>query len=105
MTETKASRLQQLSRLVSVPVFTVLKRGDNFISREHPPGQYMVRSSTAKEDQADFSMAGQSTTLGPVLLDDVTDCITQLWANGDVQEIIIQEYIAAAQWGVAFCFS
>jgi hypothetical protein len=105
MNESKASRLIQLNSLANVPFFTVLKRGESFMPEDFPAGRYMVRSSAAKEDQADYSMAGQSTTLGPVSLDKVTDCLMMLWKNNEVKEIIVQEYIDGAQWGVAFCFS
>jgi len=109
MPETKASRLQQLSEIVSVPAFTVITRNDKFDpagdTAGNPSCQYMVRSSSAAEDQADFSHAGQSLTLGPVSPGKVAGCIEQLWRDGTVDEIIIQQYVDASHWGVAFCFS
>ena len=73
-TSTKASRLQQLSEIVSVPAFSVITRDDSFdpagytgdYTTGNPSHRYMVRSSSAAEDQADHSHAGQSLTLGPV---------------------------------------
>lgn len=109
MPETKASRLQQLSEIVSVPAFTVITRNDTFDPDGHAVGnpscQCMVRSSSAAEDQADFSHAGQSLTLGPVSPGKVAACIEQLWRDDTVDEIIIQQYVDASHWGVAFCFS
>jgi len=109
MPETKASRLQQLSEIASVPAFTVITRNDKFDPASHTAGnpscQYMVRSSSAAEDQADFSHAGQSLTLGPVSPGEVAGCIEQLWRDDTVDEIIIQQYVDASHWGVAFCFS
>ena len=106
---TKASRLQQLSDIVSVPAFTVITRNDKFDPDSHTAGnpscQYMVRSSSAAEDQADYSHAGQSLTLGPVSPGKVAGCIKQLWRDDSVDEIIIQQYVDASHWGVAFCFS
>jgi phosphohistidine swiveling domain-containing protein len=106
---TKASRLQQLSKIVSVPVFTVISRNDRFDPAVHMAGypscQYMVRSSSSAEDQADFSHAGQSLTLGPVSPGKVAACIEQLRRDDSVDEIIIQQYVDASHWGVAFCFS
>jgi len=106
---TKASRLQQLSEIVSVPAFTVITRNDSFDPDIYTGGnqstQYMVRSSSAVEDQADFSHAGQALTLGPVSPGKVSACIEQLWRDESVDEIIIQQYVDASHWGVAFCFS
>ena len=93
MSETKASRLQQLSEIVNVPAFTVITRNDKFDPDGHTVGnpscQWMVRSSSAAEDQADFSHAGQSLTLGPVSPGEVAGCIEQLWRDDTVDEIII----------------
>jgi hypothetical protein len=109
MPETKASRLQQLSEIVSVPAFSVIRRNDRFDPAGHTAGnpscQCMVRSSSAAEDQAGFSRAGQSLTLGPVPPGKVAACIEQLWRDDSVDEIIIQQYVDASHWGVAFCFS
>jgi|GEM_PF-3259885 len=109
MSETKASRLQQLSEIVSVPAFSVITRNDEFDPDGHTAGntscRYMVRSSSAAEDQADFSHAGQSLTLGPVAPGKVAGCIQQLWRDDTVDEIVIQQYVDANHWGVAFCFS
>ena len=101
--------MQQLSEIVSVPAFTVITRNDQFDPDIHTVGnpacECMVRSSSAAEDQADFSHAGQSLTLGPVSPDKVAACIEQLWRDDTVDEIIIQQYVDASHWGVAFCFS
>lgn len=105
MAESKASRLKQLSELVSVPPFTIITRDEEFDPTGLARCQYMVRSSSALEDQADFSNAGQFTTLGPLPLEQVDDAVAQLWQNNAVDEIIIQQYVDAEYWGVAFCFS
>ena len=105
MSETKALRLTQLSELVDVPAFTVITRNDRFDPAGYSQGRYMVRSSSAAEDQADFSHAGQSLTLGPVSPDKLPGCVDQLWRDDTVDEIIVQQYVAASHWGVAFCFS
>ena len=101
--------MQQLSEIVSVPAFTVITRNDQIDPDIHTVGnpacECMVRSSSAAEDQADFSHAGQSLTLGPVSPDKVAACIEQLWRDDTVDEIIIQQYVDASHWGVAFCFS
>ena len=97
--------MQQLSEIVSVPAFTVITRNDKFDPAGYTSCQCMVRSSSAAEDQADFSHAGQSLTLGPVSPGKVAGCIEQLWRDDTVDEIIIQQYVDASHWGVAFCFS
>jgi len=97
--------LQQLSEIVSVPMFTVITRDDKFDPAGYASCQCMVRSSSVAEDQADFSHAGQSLTLGPVSPGKVAGCIEQLWRDDTVDEIIIQQYVDASHWGVAFCFS
>ena len=105
MSETKASRLQQLSEIVNVPAFTVITRNDKFYPAGYTSCQCMVRSSSAAEDQADFSHAGQSLTLGPVSPGKVAGYLEQLWRDDTVDEIIIQQYVDASHWGVAFCIS
>lgn len=105
MADTKASRLTRLSELVTVPAFSVIKRHGETGTAQYAAGEYMVRSSSATEDQADFSRAGQATTLGPVAADQIPACIEQLWQDDSVDEIIVQKYIDAWHWGVAFCFS
>ena len=101
--------MQQLGEIVNVPAFTVITRNDKFdpagLIPDYPSSQCMVRSSSAAEDQTDFSHAGQSLTLGPVSPDKVAACIEQLWRDETVDEIIIQRYVDASHWGVAFCFS
>jgi phosphoenolpyruvate synthase/pyruvate phosphate dikinase len=105
MIETKASRLQALSAIVTVPEFIVLKREDSCHLSLDSSCQYMVRSSSKLEDQDEFSQAGQFSTVGPIDKETVPATIQQLFQNDDVDEVIVQDYIEAKQWGVAFCFS
>ena len=105
MLETKASRLQTLSRVVTVPEFIVIERRDDYHFDPDSSGQYMVRSSSKLEDQDEFSQAGQFSTIGPISKEKVSVSIEQLFQNDDVDEVIVQNYINAEQWGVAFCFS
>lgn len=103
--ETKASRLQALSRIVTVPEFIVIERNDDYHFNLDSDCQYLVRSSSKLEDQDEFSQAGQFSTIGPISKEKVPASIQQLFQNGDVDEVIVQNYIEAEQWGVAFCFS
>ncbi len=103
--ETKASRLQALSNIVTVPDFQVIQRADNYHFNLDGTCQYLVRSSSKMEDQDEFSQAGQFSTIGPVHKNKVSASIQQLFHNPDVDEVIVQKYIDADQWGVAFCFS
>ena len=108
--ETKASRLQRLSSIVTVPEFVVIKRDDDYSFnldsfKLDSCCQYLVRSSSKLEDQHEFSQAGQFSTIGPVSKEKVPVSIQQLFHNADVDEVIVQNYIEAEQWGVAFCFS
>ena len=103
--ETKASRLQALSRIVTVPEFIVIEKSDDYHFNLDSDCQYLVRSSSKLEDQDEFSQAGQFSTIGPVNKEKVPGSIQQLFQNGDVDEVIVQNYIEAEQWGVAFCFS
>lgn len=105
MSETKASRLQALSHVVTVPEFIILKRQDTIPSDLDSSSQYLIRSSSKLEDQDDFSKAGQFTTLGPVAKTKIPESVEQLFKNNEVDEVIVQKYVAAREWGVAFCFS
>jgi len=105
LVETKASRLQVLSGIVTVPEFIVIERSDDYHFNLDSDCQYLVRSSSKLEDQDEFSQAGQFSTIGPVSKEKVPASIQQLFKNGDVDEVIVQNYIEAQQWGVAFCFS
>ena len=105
MSETKASRLQALSHVVTVPEFIILQRQDTIPSDLDSSSQYLIRSSSKLEDQDDFSKAGQFTTLGPVAKTKIPESVEQLFKNNEVDEVIVQKYVAAREWGVAFCFS
>lgn len=105
MVETKASRLQLLSDIVTVPEFVVFDRDDEHHFEPDSSCRYLVRSSSKLEDQHDFSQAGQFTTIGPITNKEVVAAIQQLFNNSDVDEVIVQEFIDAELWGVAFCFS
>ncbi|MEA3303885.1 MAG: PEP-utilizing enzyme [Pseudomonadota bacterium] len=105
MIETKASRLQALSTIVPVPEFIVIARGDSLDFNLDDSCRYLVRSSSAKEDQQESSRAGQFSTYGPLDRKMVPDSIHTAFLDRDVDEVIVQQYVAADQWGVAFCFS
>lgn len=105
LVETKASRLQMLSSIVRVPEFIVIGRNDDYHLNLDGCCQYMVRSSSKLEDQHEFSQAGQFSTIGPIPKEKVAMSIQQLLRNSAVDEVIVQNYIEAQQWGVAFCFS
>jgi len=103
--ETKASRLQALGSIVTVPEFVVIARDDGDDLNLDGSSQYLVRSSSKKEDQDEFSQAGQFSTYGPLDRKIVPASIKKAFLNRDVDEVIVQEYVAAEEWGVAFCFS
>ncbi len=105
MIETKASRLKALSRIVTVPEFVVIGRNDPYDLKLDSSCRYMVRSSSKKEDQEEFSQAGQFSTYGPIDREMVPASVKKAFHNQDVNEVIVQKYVAAEQWGVAFCFS
>ncbi len=105
MIETKASRLQALSSIVAVPDFVVIARDDSHDLNLDSSCRYLVRSSSKKEDQEEFSQAGQFSTYGPLDSEMVSASIEKAFLNPDVDEVIVQQYVAAAEWGVAFCFS
>lgn len=105
MIETKASRLQALSSIVTVPEFVVIARDDTRELNLDSSCQYLVRSSSLKEDQEEHSQAGQFSTYGPLDREMVSASIKKAFRNGDVDEVIVQQYVAAEEWGVAFCFS
>ncbi len=105
MIETKASRLQALSGIVTVPGFVVIARDDARDLNPDSSHQYLVRSSSKKEDREEFSQAGQYSTYGPLDGDMVSASIKKAFLNRDVDEVIVQQYVAAKEWGVAFCFS
>jgi len=105
MIETKASRLKALSAIVSVPEFVVIARDDAHDLNLDSSCRYLVRSSSKREDQEEFSQAGQFSTYGPLDREMVSASINKAFLNLDVDEVIVQEYVAAKEWGVAFCFS
>lgn len=105
MVETKASRLQALSAIVPVPKFVVIGREDARHVDLDASCRYMVRSASRLEDQQEFSQAGQFPTSGPMEREQVPASIQQTLLNDDVDTVIVQEYVEAEQWGVAFCFS
>ena len=105
MIETKASRLKALDAIVTVPEFTVIARDDAHELNLDGSHRYLVRSSSKKEDQEEFSRAGQFSTYGPLDTEMVSASIKKAFQNQDVDEVIVQEYVEAEEWGVAFCFS
>jgi len=105
MIETKASRLKALSNIVAVPGFNVIARDDSHDFNLDSSRRYLVRSSSKSEDQDEFSQAGQFPTYGPLDSEMVTASVKKAFLNRDVDEVIVQQYIAAEEWGVAFCFS
>lgn len=106
MQETKATRLQELSTVVPVPIFFVLDRGDRFHDESLPGNKkYIVRSSTDFEDQQYSSQAGQSKTFGPLAKKSIEANVKVLFENPRVTQVIVQEYISSKDGnGVAFCF-
>jgi phosphoenolpyruvate synthase/pyruvate phosphate dikinase len=105
MIETKASRLKALSRIVPVPEFIVIARGDSLDLNLDDSCRYLVRSSSTREDQPESSRAGQFSTYGPLDRKMVPASIHTAFLNRDVDEVIVQHYVAADEWGVAFSFS
>ena len=105
MIETKASRLQALSGIVTVPTFVVIARDDAHDLNLDNSCRYLVRSSSQREDQEEFSQAGQFSTYGPLDAGMVSASIKKAFLNRDVDEVIVQKYVSAEEWGVAFCFS
>ena len=104
MIETKASRLQALSSIVTVPTFVVIARDDAHDLNLDSARRYLVRSSSKMEDQDEFSQAGQFSTYGPLDREMVSASIKKAFQNPDVDEVIVQQYVAAAEWGVAVFF-
>lgn len=105
MTETKASRLKALSGIVTVPKFVVIAKDDARDLNLDNSCPYLVRSSSILEDQEGFSQAGQFPTYGPLDSEMVSAAMEKAFLNRDVGEVIVQQYIAAEEWGVAFCIS
>lgn len=105
MTQTKATRLQRLSALVDVPDFVIVARGQQPQLDLDASCRYLVRSSSTSEDQQDYSHAGQLPTLGPLQGGQVTAAVQQAFSNDAVDAVIVQRFIEADEWGVAFCFS
>lgn len=105
MMQTKATRLQRLSALVDVPDFVVVTKGQQPRLDLDASCRYLVRSSSAREDQQDYSHAGQLPTLGPLREEQVAAAMRQAFSHRDVDAVIVQRFIEADEWGVAFCFS
>ncbi len=105
MVETKASRLQALAQVVSVPPFELFSREEAVPQDLAFSGRYLIRSSAPTEDQADSSRAGQLLTLGPVSAEEVPRAVAALFENAEVNQVIVQAFVEAEVSGVAFCFS
>ena len=105
MPETKASRLRVLAEVVAVPDFHIVSRGEQGPPDLDASGRYMVRSSSAQEDQEDASHAGLSVTLGPLGSPAVSAAIDELFRDPQVEQVIVQDFVKAEVSGVAFCFS
>lgn len=108
MRETKASRLKQLSDVVNVPDFFVVDRGGDFqkdLDDLDSEKKYMVRSSSNKEDTKSASRAGRYPTIGPIRLGKVRRAIKKVFSDKRVDQVIVQEFISASEYGVTFCFS
>ncbi len=106
-TETKASRLKELSQIVKVPDFVIINKNSDYHLNLDRQGQYLVRSASKLEDQGKHSYAGQFPTIGPVRENKIPAAINQVFQNHyhHIEEVIVQKFIDAKQWGVAFCFS
>jgi len=104
MTETKASRIKELSNVVSVPDFQIVRRGDALNKNYDNSKEYMVRSSACIEDNERYSHAGQFDTFGPVEVKYIPEHIEKIFQNPMVSEVVVQEYARDLVKGVAFCF-
>ena len=100
----KAARLQKLSRIVAVPPFVVVRRGERH-EQLFDAERYMVRASEKGEDGPEYSHAGQSLSIGPIPRHGITRALDAVFRNVAVQDGIIQEFAAEKIYGVAFCFS
>lgn len=105
MTETKATRLKELSDIAEVPKFFVVQRGRDFRKELDVEKKYMVRSSSSEEDTKRASRAGRYPTIGPVPKSQVEQAIEGVFDDKRVDEVIVQEYVEAPEYGVAFCLS
>jgi len=105
MQATKATRLAELSAIVDVPKFFILGRGKTFHKDLDVKKKYMVRSSSKEEDVKQASRAGRFPTVGPVEKNIIEKAIEEVFADKRVNELIIQEYVEAPEYGVAFCLT
>lgn len=102
--DTKATRLEQLSAIVSVPPFIrVAKKGAFLVENLPFWNTYIVRGVSATEDQQHSSHAGQFITIGPIERHEVSQAVQRILREDLAIEVIIQEYREGLN-GVAFCF-
>ncbi len=103
--ETKASRLEKLSRIVPVPPFRRLRSPAEF-DRDflRSDRKYIVRGVSAVEDGERSSGAGQFVTLGPCLARNVFANVKKIFRRSETLEVIVQEFVSGPS-GVAFCFA
>lgn len=85
---------------IAVPEFAVTAEQRKQLLEQHNTARWMVRSSSASEDQWNQSNAGQSTSLMAVPTQNVERAIAQLTQADN--EIILQRYIKPVVSGVAF---
>jgi len=100
---TKAGRLK-LASMVALPVPKVQAITDDAALNElelQDTQRYAIRASTQKEDQADRSGAGLSTTYLDVRAAEVKFKVKSLLKAG-VEEVVVQPFISAQSGGVAF---
>lgn len=104
--KTKSSRLIELSKIVNVPSFFIVRSLDeykNIESQLYEDKKYILRSSCKWEDTAKFTNAGQSITIWPVFKKDININLHKVFEQINVRDVIIQEYIEWVSW-VIFCF-
>lgn len=106
-TKWKSERLKELSKIVVVPLYYTISRLQDYKKIQNNLDKtktYIVRSSCKNEDQKNSSYAWQSFSSWPISYDKIQESITKAFAQTNINNVIIQEYI---QWesGVIFCLA
>lgn len=98
----KSKNLIELSKIVNVPEFMIINKNDQIPKLKKK--NYIVRSSSSKEDQKNKSFAGVFESIGPVPEKNVPKIINKIFSNNEIDTIIIQEYVDGLS-GVIFCYN
>lgn len=104
---TKASRLKELKSVVNVPDFFVISNKKDYVKikdKLDESKQYIIRSSSKKEDQLNSSHAWEYVSIWPINKTQILSSLSTLLTQKDLDKIIIQEFVQWVSW-VIFCFT